>query len=241
MHASLTPLSGSNSACLRTRITQFEESSCPPKSCPRAVSARAAAQGTGRALGVGRQALQPAPYARAVATVDVTELTLEIGFLAGHHAVAYDEREGDQHHQQPEIVERDSQADETQEPAEVDGVAREAVQSALDDGGGRPVGGDVRPGASDSNDGPGDQRKGEDKHDRAEPACRQVDRQERQGHEPVERKPGNDGKPPCKRRPNNDLSGICRVIHGGTMNSRSLTMSPCRLPPIWRLNQGCER
>src|SRR5215813_9929089 len=160
-------------------------------------------------------ALQPAPYTRAVATVDIAELALEIGFLAGHYAVADDEREGDQHHQQPEIIERDSQADETQEPAEVDGVAREAVRSALDDGGGRPVGGDVRPGASDSNDGPGDQRQGEDKHDRAEPACRQVDRQERQGHEPVERKPGNHGKPPCKWRPNNDLSGICRVIHGG--------------------------
>src|SRR3712207_7218461 len=41
-------------------------------------------------------------------------------------------------------------------------------------------------------------------------------------------KPSNDGKPPCKRRPNNDLSGVCRVIHGGTVNPRSLSMSPCR-------------
>src|SRR5262249_35570866 len=60
----------------------------PPKSCPRAVSARAAAQGTGRALGVGRQALQPAPYPRVVAAIDVPELALEIGFLAGDHIVA---------------------------------------------------------------------------------------------------------------------------------------------------------
>ena len=28
----------------------------------------------------------------------------------------------------------------------------------------------------------------------------------------------NDGKPPCKRRSKHDLSGICRVIHGGTVN-----------------------
>ena len=36
------------------------------------------------------------------------------------------------------------------------------------------------------------------------------------------------GKSPCERRPNNDLSGICRVIHGGTVNPRSLCMSLCR-------------
>src|SRR5262249_59614924 len=85
-------------------------------------------------------ALQPAPYTRAVATVDIAELALEIGFLAGHYAVADDEGEGHQHDQQPEIVERNGQADQTQERAEVDGVAREAVRSALDDGGGRQVG-----------------------------------------------------------------------------------------------------
>src|SRR5262249_47607794 len=39
-------------------------------------------------------ALQPAAYARAVATVDIAELALEIGFLAGHYAVADDEGEG---------------------------------------------------------------------------------------------------------------------------------------------------
>ena len=61
-------------------------------------------------------------------TIDITEPALEIGFLAGHYAVTDDEREGHQHHQQPEIVERDGQADQTQEHAEVDGVAREAVR-----------------------------------------------------------------------------------------------------------------
>src|SRR5262249_58183684 len=74
-----------------------------------------------------RRALQPAPYTRAVATVDIAELALEIGFLAGHYAVADDEGEGHQHDQQPESVERNGQADQTQEHAEGDGVAREAV------------------------------------------------------------------------------------------------------------------
>src|SRR5215831_12142068 len=35
----------------------------------------------------GRGALQPAPYARAVAAADITELALQIGFLAGDDAV----------------------------------------------------------------------------------------------------------------------------------------------------------
>jgi hypothetical protein len=192
----------------------------------------------GRRAQIHQGALQPASYAQAVATIDITELALEIGFLAGHYAVADDEREEHQYHQQPEIVERDGQADQTQEHAEVDGVAREAVRSALDDGGGRQVGGDVRTGPGDRADGPGDQRQREDKHDRAEPACRQVGRQERQGHEPVERQPGKDGKPLCKRRPNKDLSGICRVIHGGTVNPRSLSMSPCRLGQLLTLSPG---
>jgi hypothetical protein len=38
--------------------------------------------------------LQPAPHARAVATVNITELALEIRFLAGHNAVADGECEG---------------------------------------------------------------------------------------------------------------------------------------------------
>src|SRR5882757_10916796 len=72
---------------------------------------------------LGRQALQPAPYPRAVAAIDVPELALEIGFLAGDHAVADDKREGHQRHQQPETVEGNGQADEPQHHAEIDGVA----------------------------------------------------------------------------------------------------------------------
>src|SRR5882757_5389365 len=80
---------------------------------------------------LGRQALQPAPYPRAVAAIDVSELALEIGFLAGDHTVADDKREGHQPHQQPEAVEGNGQADEPQHHAEIDGVAREAVGASL--------------------------------------------------------------------------------------------------------------
>jgi len=112
--------------------------------------------------------VKPAAYSRPVATVDITELALEIGFFAGHYAVADDEREGHQHHQHLDIVERNGQADQAQEHAEVDGVAREAVGSAPDDGGGRQIGGDVRTGPGDSNDGPGGQRQ----RDTSNQSCR---------------------------------------------------------------------
>src|SRR6266508_4280808 len=41
-----------------------------------------------------REALEPAPHTRAVAAIDVAELALEIGFLAGDNTVADDEGEG---------------------------------------------------------------------------------------------------------------------------------------------------
>jgi hypothetical protein len=90
--------------------------------------------------------------------------------------------------------------------------------TCLDNDCSRQVGGDVRSSPGDRNDGPGDQCQRQGKHHRAEPAYRQVGRQEWQGQEPVEPKPGNDRKPQCKRRPNDDLSAICRVIHGGTVS-----------------------
>ena len=80
-----------------------------------------------RAPYLGRQALQPAPYPRAVVAIDAPELALEIGFLAGDHTVADDKRKRRQRYQQPEAVERNSQADEPQHHAEIDGIAREAA------------------------------------------------------------------------------------------------------------------
>ncbi len=52
---------------------------------------------------LGRQALQPAPYPRAVVAIDVPELALEIGFLAGDHTVADDKRKRRQRYQQPVV------------------------------------------------------------------------------------------------------------------------------------------
>ena len=49
----------------------------------------------------------------AVTAIGVTELALEISFLARHHAVADDETERHQRHQHPKAVERDG---ETREP-----------------------------------------------------------------------------------------------------------------------------
>src|SRR6516162_1450242 len=67
-----------------------------PPPVPQASSGYTILFGSGYA---GLGALHPAPYAQAVATIDITERALEIGFLAGHYPVADDEREGHQHHQ----------------------------------------------------------------------------------------------------------------------------------------------
>src|SRR5687768_1528917 len=78
-------------------------------------------------------ALQPAPHARAVVAIGIAELALEIGFLAGHHAVANDEGAGHECREQPEAVEGNGETDEPKKHAEVDRIAREAVGSGLDD------------------------------------------------------------------------------------------------------------
>src|SRR5262249_12210168 len=50
----------------------------------------------GRWPQIDQRPLQPAPHTRAIAAVDITELALEIIFLAGNDAMADDEHEGDQ-------------------------------------------------------------------------------------------------------------------------------------------------
>ena len=102
--------------------------------------------------------LEPAPHTRAVVAIDVTELALEIGFLAGDYAVADDEGEGCQCQQQPEAVEGNGQADEPQHHAEINGIAREAVRGGIDDGRARQAGGYIRAGPGHGHDRPGKQR-----------------------------------------------------------------------------------
>ena len=94
-----------------------------------------------------------------------------------------------EHHQQPDAVEGNGETGETQHHAEVDGNTREVVGPCVDDGRGGHVGRHVRAGPSDGGDRSSEQRKCQDKHRAAEPACRHRRRHERQGHEPVEREP----------------------------------------------------
>src|SRR5712664_2985432 len=70
------------------------------------------------------------------------------------------------------------------------------------------------------------QRERKGKYDRAKPAYRYRGRQERQGHQPVEREPGKHRERPRDRRPDNDIRGICRVSHGGTGEPALLLMWP---------------
>src|SRR5215471_20451919 len=163
--------------------------------------------------------LEPAPHTRAVVAIDVTELALEIGFLAGDYAVADDEGEGCQRQQQPEAVEGNGQADEPQHHAEINGIAREAVRAGIDDGRARQAGGYIRAGSGHGHDRPGEQRQRKGKHQRSQPACRYRGRNEWQGQEPVEREPGKHRDCPRDRRPNNDIRRICYIRHGGTIET----------------------
>jgi hypothetical protein len=71
-----------------------------------------------RPHGKPRRRLQPSPYMRAAAAIDITELALEIGFLAGNDAVTDEDHKRRQHQQQQqsEIAECDRQADMTSPP-----------------------------------------------------------------------------------------------------------------------------
>lgn len=158
--------------------------------------------------------LQPAPHARAVVAIGVAERALKISFLTGHHAVANYKGEGHERPDQPKAVEGNGETDEPEKHAEVDGIAREAVGSALDDGSGRHVGGHVRAGLGDGGDRPGDERQREDEHNPADPARGQRGWQERQGHGPLQGESGEHRERPRDRRPNDDIGGVCAITHG---------------------------
>ena len=69
-------------------------------------------------------------------TIGIAELALEMGFLTGEHAVANDEDEGHERPEQPKTVEGNGETNKRKKHTEVDWIAREAVGSGLDDGGG---------------------------------------------------------------------------------------------------------
>src|SRR5215471_7568815 len=97
---------------------------------------------------------QPTAHAGLIAEVDVAELALEIGFLAGDHAVTDDEIEQHQRREDPQTVEGDREADQAKHHAEINRVAREAVGSARDDRRCRFVGLDLRARVADRYDRP---------------------------------------------------------------------------------------
>src|SRR6266852_8827819 len=81
-----------------------------------------------------------------------------MGFLAGDHAVADDEGEGHERHQQPKAVEGNGETDEPHNHAEVDGVAREVIGASVDDRRGRHAGGYGGACPGEGSDRPGGQR-----------------------------------------------------------------------------------
>ena len=64
----------------------------------------------GRRAQIHQKRYRPTLYARALVTVAVAELAVEIGFVLSHYAAPAYEREEHQQHQQPKIAENDGQA-----------------------------------------------------------------------------------------------------------------------------------
>src|SRR5437879_6135355 len=112
---------------------------------------------------------QPTANAGLIAEIDVAELALEIGFLAGDHAVTDDEIEQHQRSEDPQTVEGDSEADLAKDHAEINRVAREAVGSVHDDRRRRFVGLDPRACLADRYDRPNREREGDRENSPADP------------------------------------------------------------------------
>lgn len=108
---------------------------------------------------------------------------------------------------------------EPKKHAEVDGIAREAVGSGLNDGSGRHAGGHVRAGPGDSGDCPGKQRQCEDKHHPADPASGHRGRHELQGQNPLQGKPGEHRERPRDRRPNMTLAVSAGSVMAGLVKT----------------------
>src|SRR5262249_23608266 len=103
-----------------------------PTISPSAMKIWAEAEGIARS-NRERPSSQQAANAGLVAETGVAELALEIGFLAGDHAVTDDEIKQHQRHEDPQTVEGDREADQAKDHAEINRVAREAVRSVRDD------------------------------------------------------------------------------------------------------------
>src|SRR6516164_5253161 len=114
---------------------------------------------------------QPTAHAGLIAEIDVAELALEIGFLAGDHTVTDDEIEQHQRREDPQTVEGDREADQAKDHAEINRVAGEAVGSVRDDRRCRFVGLDLRACLADRYDRPNRERQGDRENSPADPGA----------------------------------------------------------------------
>src|SRR5262245_18856313 len=156
---------------------------------------------------------QPPANAGLIAEIDVAELALEIGFLAGDHAVTDDEQERRQRHEDPRTVEGDREADQAKDHAEVNWVAREAVRSVRDDRRCRFVGLDLRACLADRYDRPNREREGERENSPADPGTWNRGWNKSQGIEPVSCDTRDKREHPCDRRAKHGVGGIPVLGH----------------------------
>src|SRR5215831_4788171 len=156
---------------------------------------------------------QPAANAGLIAEIDVAELALEIGFLAGDHAVTDDEIEQHQRHEDPQTVEGDREADQAKGHAEINRVAREAVRSVRDDRRCRFVGLDLRACPADRYDRPNREREGERENSPADPGTWNRCWNKSQGIEPVSCDARDKRDYPCDGRANHCVGGIRVLAH----------------------------
>src|SRR5262249_13850009 len=145
---------------------------------------------------------QPTANAGLIAEIDVAELALEIGFLAGDHAVTDDEIEQHQRSEDPQTVEGDSDSDLAKDHAEINGVAREAVGSVHDDHRRRFVGLDPRACLADRYDRPNREREGDRENSPANPGTWNRCWNKSQGIEPVGCDARDKRECPCDGRAN---------------------------------------
>src|SRR5262252_2000751 len=156
---------------------------------------------------------QPTAHAGLIAEIDVAELALEIGFLAGDHAITDDEIEQHQRREDPQTVEGDREADQAKDHAEINRVAREAVGSVRDDRRCGFVGLDLRACLADRYDRPNRERQGDRENSPADPGSWNRCWNKSQGIEPVGCDARDKREYPCDRRANHCVGGVGVLAH----------------------------
>src|SRR5262249_47401566 len=156
---------------------------------------------------------QPTARGGLIAEIDVAELALEIGFLAGDHTVTDDEIEQHQRREDPQTVEGNREADQAKEHAEINGVGREAVGSVRDDRRCRFVGLDLRASLADRYDRQNRERQGDRENSPADPGTWNRCWNKSQGIEPGSCDARGKREYPCDGRANHCVGGVRVLAH----------------------------